>query len=138
MSQNLVLLDSNLFYKHLTKEEVGSRIVAMTLDNYCKCISAYTKLRRNANWYNFIDGYRNEHFLELAMEVGNGLPCIDEEGNVTNHQQRFLELFDVCLNVFTLDLIATITDLRRTGKKIVTVVVVGYDKFTLKIMVQTK
>lgn len=139
MNQNsLVLLDNRIFFSHLAKGENDSHVVSLVLDHYCRCIERFSKMRRNANWSNYIDGYRNEDFLELTRENGLGLPCIDDEGNVTNAQQRFLELFDVALNAFTLDLVSTINDLRRVGKKIVTVVVVGYDKFTFKVMVQTK
>lgn len=136
--QFLVLLESTAFYKHLNGEEIDSKLVDLVLGHYCKCILNYAKMRRNANWSNYIDGYRNEYFLEVAMNEGLGLPCIDDEGMVTNRQHRFLELFDLCLNTFTLDLVSTINDLRRTGKKISTVDVVGYDKYTFKIMVQTK
>lgn len=66
------------------------------------------------------------------------LPCMDEEGNVLNHQQRFWELMDVCINTFSMDLLSQIAEFRRVGKKIVTVDVVGYDKYTLKLVIKTK
>lgn len=138
MSNSLILLDNSKFFQHLAKGEVDSRLVQLVLDHYCNCISTFSRMRRNANWSNYLDSWRNEYFLELSMDIGLGLPCVDDEGNVSNHQQRFLELFDVALNAYTLDLLSTINELRRLGKKIVTVVVVGYDKFTLKLMVQTK
>lgn len=66
------------------------------------------------------------------------LPCIDEDGNVTNYQMRFWELLDICVNTFAVDLLAQIAVMRSEGKKIVTVEIVGYDKHILKLVIQTK
>lgn len=95
-------------------------------------------MRRNTNWMAYIEAYKSEQLLELIMDEGLGLPCVDEEGNIINLQQRFWELLDVCIHTFSMDLLSQLAELRRTGKKIVTVDVVGYDKFTLKLMVKTK
>lgn len=95
-------------------------------------------MRRNANWMAYIEAYKSEQLLELIMDSMLELPCMDEDGNVLNHQQRFWELMDVCIITFSMDLLSQISELRRTGKKIVTVDVVGYDKFTLKLIVKTK
>jgi len=95
-------------------------------------------MRRNANWMAYIEAYKSEQLLELIMEHELGLSCVDEDGNVTNLQQRFWELMDVCINTFSMDLLSQIAEHRRTGKKIDTVVVVGYDKFTLKLIIKTK
>lgn len=72
------------------------------------------------------------------MEGGLGIPCVDEDGAISNSQQRFWELLDICINTFSVDVLSQLAELRRVGKKIVTVVVVSYDKFTLKLMVTTK
>lgn len=95
-------------------------------------------MRRNANWMAYIEAYKSEQLLELIVDQELGVSCIDEDGNVTNHQQRFWELMDVCINTFSMDLLSGIAELRRTGKKIDTVVVVGYDKYTLKLIVKLK
>lgn len=95
-------------------------------------------MRRNANWIAYIEAYKSEQLLELIMENQLGLSCVDEDGIVSNPQQRFWELMEVCITTFSMDILSQLMEHRRLGKKIVTVVVVGYDKYTLKLMVQTK
>lgn len=80
----------------------------------------------------------NEQALELIMGDILTLPCIDEEGEVLNHQQRFWELIGTCITAFSVDLIPQLKELTKSNREINTLVVVGYDKYSLKLMATTK
>ena len=133
----LIAFDSNNFVRHLVEGE-NQKLVNLVLSHYTDSITKFSKLRRNANWTAYIEAYKSEQLLELIMEGGLGIPCVDEDGAISNSQQRFWELLDICINTFSVDVLSQLAELRRVGKKIVTVVVVSYDKFTLKLMVTTK
>ncbi|AEH03470.1 hypothetical protein AVT69_gp044 [Pseudomonas phage PhiPA3] len=77
-------------------------------------------------------------YLALIMDESLSLPTIDEDGVITNLRLRFRELIEVLANGYTDELAATLRGFTSSGEKIVTIDVVGYDKYKLTLLVTTE